>query len=84
MPQGDRGPAAAEIYDPVQRNGQSRVAVYRNSNSVTHDLVVAEARALKFPGIARVFESLARQARTREFKPVPLGLEAICAVPPSA
>jgi hypothetical protein len=31
-----------------------------------------------------VFESLARQARTREFKPVPLGLEAICAVPPSA
>jgi hypothetical protein len=30
------------------------------------------------------FDTLKKQARTREFKPVPLGLEAICAVPPSA
>ena len=30
------------------------------------------------------FDTLKKQVRTREFKPVPLGLEAICAVPPSA
>lgn len=30
---------------------------------VTRDLIVAQTRALKMPGIARVFESLARQAR---------------------
>jgi len=30
---------------------------------VTRDLVVAQTRALKLPGVARVFESVARQAR---------------------
>ena len=30
---------------------------------VTRDLIVAQSRALKLPGVARVFESLARQAR---------------------
>src|SRR6478752_9819193 len=30
---------------------------------ITRDLVVAQARALKLPGVARTFESLARQAR---------------------
>src|SRR5215831_21022015 len=30
---------------------------------VTRDLILAQTRALKMPGIARVFESLARQAR---------------------
>jgi DNA replication protein DnaC len=30
---------------------------------VTRDLIVAQTRALKMPGIARVFDSLARQAR---------------------
>lgn len=30
---------------------------------LTRDLVVTHARALKLPGVARVFESLARQAR---------------------
>jgi DNA replication protein DnaC len=34
-----------------------------SSATVTRDLVVAQTRALKMPGIARVFESLARQAR---------------------
>jgi DNA replication protein DnaC len=34
-----------------------------SSATVTRDLIVAQARALKMPGIARVFESLARQAR---------------------
>ena len=31
--------------------------------TLTRDLVVAQARALKLPGLARVFESVARQAR---------------------
>ena len=30
---------------------------------VTHDLIVAQTRALKLPGVARTFDSLARQAR---------------------
>ena len=30
---------------------------------VTHDLIVAQTRALKLPGVARTFASLARQAR---------------------
>ena len=30
---------------------------------VTRDLIVTQARALKLPGVGRVFESLARQAR---------------------
>ena len=30
---------------------------------MTRDLVVAQTRALKLPGVARTFESLARQAR---------------------
>ena len=30
---------------------------------ITRDLIVAHTRALKLPGVARVFESLARQAR---------------------
>ena len=30
---------------------------------LTRDLVVAHTRALKLPGVARVFESVARQAR---------------------
>ena len=30
---------------------------------VTHDLIVAQTRALKLPGVARTFGSLARQAR---------------------
>ena len=30
---------------------------------ITRDLIVAQTRALKLPGLARVFESLARQAR---------------------
>jgi DNA replication protein DnaC len=30
---------------------------------ITHDLIVAHTRALKLPGVARVFEGLARQAR---------------------
>lgn len=33
------------------------------SAALTRDLVVAQTRALKLPGIARTFESLARQAR---------------------
>src|SRR4029453_11602780 len=33
------------------------------STAVTRDLVVAHTRALKLPGIPRVFESVARQAR---------------------
>jgi len=31
--------------------------------TLTRDLIVAQARALKLPGLARVFEALARQAR---------------------
>src|SRR5213082_3956282 len=31
--------------------------------TLVRDLVVAQTRALKLPGVARVFESLARQAR---------------------
>jgi DNA replication protein DnaC len=31
--------------------------------TVTRDLIIAQTRALKMPGIARVFDSLARQAR---------------------
>ena len=31
--------------------------------ALTRDLIVGQARALKLPGVARVFESLARQAR---------------------
>ena len=31
---------------------------------VTHDLIVAQTRALKLPGVARTFDSLARQALT--------------------
>src|SRR5215213_2465038 len=31
--------------------------------TVTRDLVIAHTRALKLPGVARVFESAARQAR---------------------
>ena len=31
--------------------------------TLTRDLVVTHTRALKLPGVARVFESLARQAR---------------------
>lgn len=31
--------------------------------TLTRDLIVAQARALKLPGLARVFESVARQAR---------------------
>ena len=42
---------------------------------VAKDLVVAQARALKMPGLARVLESLARQAREEHdgvsFSPVP-------------
>lgn len=34
-----------------------------SSATVTRDLIVAHTRALKMPGIARVFEGLARQAR---------------------
>ena len=34
-----------------------------SSATVTRDLIVAQTRALKMPGIARVFDSLARQAR---------------------
>ena len=30
---------------------------------ITRDLIVAQTRALKLPGVARVFDSLARQAR---------------------
>ena len=30
---------------------------------VTRDLIVAHTRALKLPGVARVFESLARQVQ---------------------
>ena len=30
---------------------------------LTRDLIVVQTRALKLPGVARVFESLARQAR---------------------
>ena len=30
---------------------------------ITRDLIVAQTRALKLPGAARTFESLARQAR---------------------
>ena len=33
------------------------------SRAITSDLVVTEARALKMPGLARVYESLARKAR---------------------
>ena len=33
------------------------------SRAITSGLVVTEARALKMPGLARVYESLARQAR---------------------
>lgn len=31
--------------------------------TLTRELIVAHTRALKLPGVARVFESLARQAR---------------------
>jgi DNA replication protein DnaC len=31
--------------------------------TVTHDLIVAQTRVLKLPGVARTFDSLARQAR---------------------
>ena len=31
--------------------------------TLTHDLIVAQTRALKLPGVARTFDSLARQAR---------------------
>jgi len=31
--------------------------------TLTRDLIIAQARALKLPGVARVFEALARQAR---------------------
>ena len=31
--------------------------------ALTRDLIVTHTRALKLPGVARVFESLARQAR---------------------
>ena len=31
--------------------------------ALTRDLVVAQTRALKLPGVARTFERLARQAR---------------------
>ena len=34
-----------------------------SSATMTRDLIVAQTRALKMPGIARVFDSLARQAR---------------------
>ena len=34
-----------------------------NAAILTRDLVLTHTRALKLPGIARVFESLARQAR---------------------
>jgi DNA replication protein DnaC len=34
-----------------------------SATAVTRDLIVAQTRALKLPGIARVFDSLARQAR---------------------
>jgi DNA replication protein DnaC len=34
-----------------------------SSATLTRDLIVAQTRALKMPGIARVFDSLARQAR---------------------
>jgi DNA replication protein DnaC len=34
-----------------------------SSATVTRDLIIAQTRALKMPGIARVFDSLARQAR---------------------
>jgi DNA replication protein DnaC len=34
-----------------------------STTTLTRDLVVAQARALKLPGLARVFESVARQAR---------------------
>ena len=30
---------------------------------ITRDLIVAQTRGLKLPGVARVFEGLARQAR---------------------
>ena len=30
---------------------------------VTRDLIIAQTRALKLPGMARTFDSLARQAR---------------------
>src|SRR5438067_3441714 len=33
------------------------------SAALTRDLVVAQTRALKMPGVARTFEALARQAR---------------------
>ena len=33
------------------------------SAALTRDLIVAQTRALKLPGIARTFEGLARQAR---------------------
>ena len=31
--------------------------------ALTRDLIVVQSRALKLPGVARTFESLARQAR---------------------
>ena len=34
-----------------------------SANPLAHDLVIAQARALKLPGVARVFDGLARQAR---------------------
>jgi IstB-like ATP binding protein len=34
-----------------------------SATAVTREIIVAQTRALKMPGVARVFESLARQAR---------------------
>src|SRR6266446_6220266 len=34
-----------------------------SASNITHELIVAQARALKLPGIGRVFDGLARQAR---------------------
>ena len=34
-----------------------------STSPLTRELVVAQTRALKLPGIARVFDGLARQAR---------------------
>ena len=48
-----------------------------SAGALTRDLIVAQSRALKLPGVARGFESLARQARdvTRA-----LGLRGVVAV----
>jgi len=34
-----------------------------SATTLARDLVVAQTRALKLPGVARTFEALARQAR---------------------